>query len=80
MKVLFENDFFKVEDTNQDYDFMAIIENKKDKDIIIDVGDECESYALKIKGKDYLGLLNNDFDREILNAIMCNNFYVKETK
>ena len=78
MKTVFENDMIVVKETGRDYDFIAIIENKTDKDISIDIGNESEYYNIKIKANDWLGLLCNDIDIEIYNAILSGYFYIKE--
>lgn len=76
MEVVFENDFIKMSKTGRDYDFMGVIENKTNDNIIVKVGDECESYDIEIQANDWVGLLNNEVDCELYKEILNNNFHI----
>ena len=57
-KVVYENEYFRVSETGKDYDFVAIIENKKDYDIKIEFTD---FNVMNIKANEWLGLLSHEY-------------------
>lgn len=60
MKTIFENEFIRVESTGQNYDFIATIENKTDKNIRIRYKpmDFTVIYdTIDIEPNDWIGLL-----------------------
>lgn len=76
---IFENDFIKVSTTGQDYDFIAVIENKMDKQICVhhDEPGYNDNYdPILIAPNDWIGLLADEEDRDWVKAIEHNQIYV----
>lgn len=79
MMTIFENDFIKVNMTGHNYDFIAVIENKTDKQICIhynmpgynDVYD-----PILIAPNDWIGLLADEEGRDWIKTIENNQIYV----
>ena len=58
MKTVFENEIIKVSKTGRDYDFIAVIENKRDKEIEIVFDDiDLEYNGIIVNANDWVGLL-----------------------
>lgn len=79
MTTIFENDFIKVSTTGHDYDFIAVIENKTNKQISIhyDEPGATDKYnPILIASNDWVGLLADYEGRDWLNAIKNNQVYV----
>ena len=61
MRVVFENELVKVIETENNYDFIAVVENKLDEEIQVIFDDEgLESETLTIDGNDWCGILANN--------------------
>ena len=78
-KVIFENDLIKVTATEQDYDFIATVENKTNNKICIhyDEPGYSDNYdPILIRSNDWVGLLANDEGRDWVRAIENNQIYV----
>lgn len=79
MTEIFENDFIKVSMTGHDYDFIAVIENKTDKQICVhyntpgynDVYD-----PILIAPNNWIGLLADEEGRDWIKTIKNNQIYV----
>lgn len=79
MTVIFENDFIKVSTTGHDYDFIAVVENKTDKQICVhyDEPGYNDNYdPILIAPNDWIGLLADDEGRDWVKAIENNQIYV----
>lgn len=76
MKTIFENDVIKVFRTDRDYDFIAIVENKTDKETQIIFDDEFEFYNFSINANDWVGLLANDDGYTSLEELEAERFTV----
>ena len=66
MKTIYENESIKVSETGRNYDFVAVIENKTDKDIIMQMDEEIAAEnaiepSFEIKANDYVGLFNFEY-------------------
>ena len=79
MKIIHENEFVKVVDNEQDYDFIGYIENKTDKDISI-IFDDCdyEDYLVKIKTNDWVGFLADEMGYDMFELIKNGSYTVEE--
>lgn len=69
MKTIFENEFIRVKSTGQDYDFIATVENKTDKNIRIRYKpmDFIVIYdTIDIGPNDWIGLLADEEDRGLV--------------
>lgn len=69
MKTIFENEFIRVESTGKDYDFIATIENKTDKNIRLrynpmDFDVICDT--IDIEPNDWVGLLADKEGRDLV--------------
>lgn len=76
---IFENDFIKVSTTDQDYDFVAVIENKTNEQICVhyDKPGYNDNYVpILIAPNDWVGLLANEEDRDWVKAIKNNQIYI----
>lgn len=79
MTTIFENDFIKVSTTGHDYDFIAVVENKTDKQICVhyDKPGYNDNYdPILIAPNDWVGLLADDEGRDWVKAIENNQIYV----
>lgn len=77
---IFENDFIKVSTTGQDYDFIAVVENKTNEQICVhynepDYNDNYE--PILIKPNDWMGLLSNKEGRDWVKTIERNQIYIR---
>lgn len=66
MKTIFENEFIRVESTGKDYDFIATVENKTDKNIRLRYNpmDFDVIYdTIDIEPNDWIGLLADEEGR-----------------
>ena len=79
MKIIHENEFVKVVDNEQDYDFIGYIENKTDKDISI-IFDDCdyEDYLVQIKTNDWVGFLADEMGYDMFELIKNGSYTVEE--
>lgn len=79
MTTIFENDLIKVSTTGHDYDFVAVVENKTDKQICVhyDEPGYNDNYdPILIAPNDWIGLLANDEGYDWVKAIKNNQIYV----
>ena len=81
MKVIFENDIVKVSETGRDYDFIAVVENKLDKEIqvIFDVED-LEPETMTIDGNDWCGIVANYGGRLVVEELRSGRFLAEATR
>ncbi len=68
MKKIFENDLFIISDTEQDYDFKYVIQNKNKHKIYINLN-PIDDY-LEIEGNNWVGLLHGDYSDDIVNILI----------
>ena len=76
---IFENDSIKVSTTGNDYDFIAVVENKTNKQICVHYdkpGYNDKYNPILIASNDWVGLLADYEGRDWLNAIKNNQVYV----
>ena len=77
MKTVFENDVIKVSRTRRDYDFIAVVENKTNKEVkIIFDDDEMEYQNFSIGANDWVGLLANDEGYSSLKELEAERFII----
>lgn len=79
MTEIFENDFIKVSMTGHDYDFIAVIENKTDKQICVHYntpGYNDFYDPILIAPNDWIGLLADEEGRDWIKTIKNNQIYV----
>ena len=79
MTTIFENDLIKVSATGHDYDFIAVVENKTNKQICVhyDKPGYNDNYdPILIAPNDWAGLLADDEGRDWLKAIENNQIYI----
>lgn len=71
MKTIFENEFIRVESTGQDYDFIATVENKTDKNIRLRYNPMNFSViydTIDIEPNDWIGLLADEEGRDLVRT------------
>ena len=76
---IFENEFIKVDTTDKDYDFIAVIENKTNEQICVhyDKPGYNDNYdPILIAPNDWIGLLANEEGRDWVKAIKNNQIYI----
>lgn len=76
MKTVFENNVIKISTTDRDYDFIAIVENKTDKEIQIIFDNELEFCNFSVDANDWVGLLANDDGYTSLKELEAERFTV----
>lgn len=77
MKTVFENEIIKVSQTESDYDFIAVVENKTDKEVkIMFNNDELEYYNFSVGANDWVGLLANHDGYVSLEGLVAKQFTV----
>lgn len=76
MKTVFENDVIKVSRTGRDYDFIAVVENKTNKEIQIIFDNELEFCNFSVDSNDWVGLLANDDGYTSLEELEAERFTV----
>lgn len=59
-ELVYEDNSIKVSETGRDYDFVAIIENKTDEEIVVIVDGDHE--FARIEPGDWVGLTNSEYD------------------
>lgn len=75
MKTIFENELIEVLDTNRDYDFIASLVNKTDKEVeIVFFDEEVENFT--IKPNDWVGLLADEEGYLTIEKIKVERFDV----
>lgn len=78
-KIIFEDNDVKIIDTEQNYDFIAIIINKTNHDLYIDFTDEFMEFnddTIIIQKNDWVGILANEKGREQLNKLYSGQYYI----
>ena len=79
MKKILENEYAIIRETEQDYDFIAAIENKTEQKLKITFTGEAESYgAIEIEASYWCGLLATYGGRAMLEAIKNGDFIIEE--
>ena len=76
---IFENEFIKVNTTDKDYDFIAVIENKTNEQICIhyDEPGYNDNYdPILIAPNEWIGLLANEEGRDWVEAFKNNQIYI----
>ena len=76
---IFENEFIKVNTTDKDYDFIAVIENKTNEQICVryDKPDYNDNYdPILIAPNEWIGLLANEEGRDWVEAFKNNQIYI----
>ena len=71
MKTIFENEFIRVESTGRDYDFIAIVENKMDKNVRIRYKPKNFTViydTIDIELNDWIGLLADKEGYDLVRA------------
>lgn len=82
MKVVFENESIKVSETGHDYDFVATIENKTDKTIIMsmdkeEADEEVILNPIVIPANDWIGLTNWEYEGNTQLALSWGRYEIK---
>lgn len=75
-KVICENNYFKVTDTEQDYDYRVLFENKTDVPITVIGSNQVEN--IEIPAHDWVGLLYGEQALEWLELIENKGFRIKK--
>ena len=78
-KIIFENDFIKVNTTVKDSDFIAVIENKTNNKICVhyDEPGYNDNYdPILIQPNSWVGVENNDEGRDWIKAIKKDQVYI----
>lgn len=77
--VMRDNKKIRVQTTGHDYGFIATVENKTEKTILIVFDDESD-YLLEfsVKANDWVGLLADDEGYETLEALANGRFHIEE--
>lgn len=73
-KVIYENNLIKVTDTEQDYDYRILFENKTDRPIMVIGSDEVEN--VEIPAHNWVGLLYGEQALEWLELIESKRFCI----
>lgn len=73
-KIIFENEDVKIKTTNHDYDFIAAIYNKTDKDMQFGIAEFGLDANWEIPPRDWVGIEANETGYEMLDAIEAGNF------
>lgn len=79
MTTIFENDLIKVSSTGHDYDFIAVVENKTDKQICVhyDEPGYNDNYdPILVAPNDWIGLLADEEGYDWVKAIENNQIYI----
>ena len=80
MRVVFENELVKVIETENNYDFIAVVENKLDEEIQVIFDDEgLEPETLTIDGNDWCGILANNNGYFAVEELMNGRFLAEAT-
>lgn len=75
--VMYENESIKVQTTGHDYDFIATVENKTSKSVMIVFDNESEYLPeCYVKANNWVGILANDEGYETLEALTNGRFHV----
>lgn len=73
-KVIYENNLIKVTDTEQDYDYRVLFENKTDRPITVIGSDEVEN--VEIPAYNWIGLLYGEQALEWIKIIEAKDFCI----
>lgn len=73
-KVIYENNFIKVTDTEQDFDYRVLFENKTDRPITVIGSDEVEN--VEIPAYNWIGLLYGEQALEWIKIIEAKDFCI----
>lgn len=73
-KVIYESTFIKVTDTEQDYDYRVLFENKTDRPITVIGSDEVEN--VEIPAYNWIGLLYGEQALEWIKIIEAKDFCI----
>lgn len=76
--VMRDDEKIRVQTTGHDYDFIATVENKTEKTILIVFDDESDYLPeFRVKADDWAGLLANDEGYETLEALVNGRFHIE---
>lgn len=78
-KTLFEDKDIRIVDTEQNYDFIAIIENNSDHDLYIDFTNELMEFCddtIIVEKNNWTGILANGKGFEQLNKLTNGHYYI----
>ena len=67
-KIIYEDEFVKVETTGHNYDFIATIQNKTNTDLDCFIGNY-EDMSCLLESNNWIGILANDEGYEFINLI-----------
>ena len=74
MIIMFENEYIKIYDTRQNYDFRYVIQNKKNNDLNIYLNG-LDDYV-EIEKNNWVGLFGGDYTDDIIRCLLeCNGDY-----
>lgn len=78
MEALFENEKIKVSKTGRDYDFVAVVENKTQKDILITFPDTDDFFGeeFSVSANDWAGILAIEETPNLLQAFEQGDFFI----
>jgi hypothetical protein len=84
-KAVYENDSVIISTTGCDYDFVATIENKTSKDIILTLpqtddfaGSDVEPWEYRIPANNWIGLFNYEYEGNLKFALEQGDFTTRE--
>ena len=84
-KTVYENDSVVVSTTGRDYDFVATIENKTSRNIILTLpqtddfaGSDVEPWQYTIPACNWVGLFNHEYDGNTKQALEQGDFMIRE--
>ena len=80
-KLIFENDKIEVYETGRDYDFVACIVNKTDRDITLRMDDDAADEnailnPIKIPANDWIGLINWEYEGNTAQALAQGDYTI----
>lgn len=76
--VMRDDEKIRVQTTGHDYDFIATVENKTEKTILIVFDDESDYLPeFSVNADDWAGLLANDEGYETLEALVNGRFHIE---
>ena len=79
MKQIFISDLLEVQETGQDYDFIAVLTNRTPESVTVEFSDPfIEFEPMTIAGDDWVGILANLEGRLLLNTIRAGRLSVRK--
>lgn len=77
MKTIFEDEDICITDLEKDFDFIALIQNKSNKDLCIDFMED-DTDTLQIKSQNWLGILADNNGYNQLDKLYKGQYHIKE--